>query len=361
MTGYVYSLEDCFRRCIPVTSIEFNPPPVSTPVKQQADYWLNLENPDEEDRKILKTMKAKIKAMIRCRHSGSFMSVTDSAAGIPRINNLEMLRLFEDPGFCRRHLDQAPAGWEHKRVILHLTRNHSVAWTRAFLKRVRSLGFDQLLLITGDPLKDVRLKTVTAEDALTLDETAAREVRLKNSIELLRFVQAVEPDLYPGAAHNPFMKREVAHKHLLNKVDAGARFLITQPVSYYDECWRVMAEFEEFRKQRQIDIPIILGVFNYAVPCTSHGYKPEVFEKRHKFWKKLFGFVPTGVRTDYDLGLNGIEILARSINKLKRMGYFHFDVMNAERNGYSVVLKGRNFTRELDRLVGVFQHDKPGI
>ena len=354
LMGYVYSLRDCFSRRIPVTSIEFNPPPVKSLEKQESAYWLALKEPDEEDRAILAKLAKKLVAMKHCRQAGSFMSVTDSAAGVLRMSNLTMLRLLEDPGFTTRHLNAEPATWEHKRTLLHLTRNHSVSWIRGFLSSARALGFDQLLLITGDPLAQVRLPTTTAEAASRMGTEEAGRHRLKNSIELLKFVRAIDPDMFTGAAHNPFLKREAATKHLLRKVEAGTSFLITQPVSYYDECWDAMRDFEEQRREHGLDLPVILGVFNYSVPCGPKGYKPETFEKRYRFWKKLFGFVPEGVRADYDLGLEGIEILARSINKLKRMGYFHFDVMNAERNGWTVVLKGRSFTHELDRFVGVF-------
>lgn len=355
--GYVYSLEDCFSRQIPVTSIEFNPPAVSSLTKQGIDYWLGLETPDAEDEKILKSLAKKQKAMLASRRSGSFMSITDSAAGVLRMFNVSMLRLLEDPAFTQKWLGLPPADWEHQRTILHLTRNHSIRELRLFLKTAHERGFRQLLLITGDPLKEVRLPTISAEEARKLPLEETENYRLKNSIELLHFVQAEAPHFYLGGAHNPFLKREAARKHLLKKKDAGVQFLITQPVSYYDECWRVMGDFEQMMAEDNLKIPIILGVFNYSVPCGPNGYKPDIFEKRRKLWKRLFGFVPEGVREDYDMGLNGIEILARSINKLKRNGYFHFDVMNAESKGYSVVLKGRSFAHELDRLTGDFDRD----
>jgi len=357
---YVYSLEDCFSRRIPVTSIEFNPPPVPNLEMQDLSFWRALDEPDDATRKILAKLKKKLRAMRRCLESGSFMSVTDSAAGVLRMNNLTMLRLFEDPLFTQKHFSAEPIVPDPKRTLLHLTRNHSVAWLRRYLRELSRFGYEQLLIITGDPLKEVKLRTSTCEKARGLDEKAAEEVRLKNSIELLGFVRETAPDLFTGAAHNPFLRRKAATKHLMRKVEAGARFLVTQPVSYYEECWEAMEEFEAFCSSEQLSLPVILGVFNYAVPCGPKGYKTEVFEKRHKFWKRLFGFVPEGVRTDYDRGLEGIEIMARSINKLKRMGYFHFDVMNAERNGWTVVTRGRSFTHEADRIEGAFADHSVG-
>jgi len=350
--NYVYSLADALSRNIPVTSIEFNPPVVSGLEKQEAAYWLRLEEPDEEEVQILKALSAKLKQIHLCQSTASFLSLTDSAAGMLRLHNIAMLQLLHDPAFTEKWMAAPPVDWEQTRTIVHLTRNHSVAWLRRFLVTCSHLGFTQLLLITGDPLKQMTLPTVSAEEALALDDEAAAGFRLKNSIQMLEFINRSAPGFFVGASHNPFLKREAAEKHLLNKIAAGARFIITQPVSYYDECWQVMREFEAFIKSQQLQVPIILGVFNYSVPCSGGSYKEEIFQLRYRFWKRLFGFVPEGVRKDYDLGLNGTEILARSINKLKRMGYYHFDVMNAEKTGWSVIQKGQRFTHESDRMMG---------
>lgn len=352
--NYVLSLSDSLCRQIPVTSVEFNPPVVSTLEKQEYAYWRHLETPDEEDEKIIKSLKSKVKGLHGCREIGSFASITDSAAGMLRMHNLTMVRLLADPTFTHAFLDCPPVTWEPSRTIIHLTRNHHILWLRNFLKECRELGFTQLLLITGDPLKEVRFRPIPDEKAQTLTDEEAANFRLKNSIEMLRFICREAPDFFIGAAHNPFLKPEAAHKHLLKKIDAGAKFIITQPVSYYDECWVVMDQFEAFCKEKELEIPVILGVFNYSVPVTKKGFKESAFEKRYKFWKRLFGFVPDGVRQDYESGLNGTEILARSINKLKRKGYYHFDVMNAEKNGWSVLKKGQRFVHEQDRIMGSF-------
>ena len=356
---YVYSLEDCFQRGIPVTSIEFNPGPVSTLEKQELKYWRELNEPDEEDLKIIRGLKSKYKSLLRCREVDAFQSITDSAAGILRMHNLTLMTLLSDPEFTSRWLQQPPLVWEPRRTIIHLTRNHSVKWVKEFLDRIHHLGFNQLLIITGDPLKEVRYKPVTADEAFDLNEEGVAQFRLKNSVELLRFVTRYKPDMYVGVGHNPFLKKEVAEKHLLRKLEAGSQFIITQPVAYYDECWQFMDLFD-FCRRSEVDIPVILGVFNYAAPCNHLGVVEEGFQKRHKMWKKLFGFVPQGVRVDYDRGLNGIEILARSINQLKRKGYFHFDVMNAERSGARVLRNRQRLTHESDRIAGVFDQGRAG-
>ena len=354
---FVYSLSDSFERRIPVTSIEFNPPPVSCFAKQEVEYWHTLETPDEEDRTILKALKAKIRNMGLCHQSGSFMSVTDSAAGVLRMHNLTMLRLLNDAGFTETWLREPPVVLDPRRTILHLTRNHGIDWLKRYLDRCRQLSFSNLLLITGDPLKEVRLKPITFETSRSVPRGELDNYRLKNSVELVCFVKNHWSGFFTGIGHNPFLRKEAAHSHLVRKHRAGADFIITQPVSYYEECWKEMDEFQRFCSSQAIEMPVILGVFNYSVPCGRKGYREEVFQTRYHFWKRLFGFVPDGVKRDYELGLDGIEILARSINKLKRMGSFHFDVMNAEKKGWSIIKDGQRLTHELDRIVGSFDQE----
>jgi len=356
-SSFVHSLAKSFQDKIPITSIEFNPPPVSCPEKQGADYWQNLQDPDPEDLAVIRSLKKKARSIRRCNRIGAFISVTDSAAGVLRLHNLSMLCLLADPVFSAKWLKSDALVWEPRHTIVHLTRNHSVAWLKQFFLRCKSLGFENLLLITGDPLKEMKLKTVKADAALNLSEDDSQSFRLKNSIELLRFTRALHPEFFTGVGHDPFMKPVVAEKHLRAKLEAGAQFIITQPVSYYEECWQAFAKFEAFLTHQPVPIPVVLGVFNYFIPVDSQGYREDDFQKRYRFWKKLFGFVPEGVRADYDRGLNGVEILARSINKLKRMGSFHFDVMNAEKNGWSVVTNAQRLVHELDRIEGAF--DRP--
>lgn len=117
-----------------------------------------------------------------------------------------------------------------------------------------------------------------------------------------------------------------------------------------------MDEFLSFYRQINCQAPIIVGVFNYSVPCGSKGFNDEIFQKRYKFWKRLFGFVPEGVRLDYERGLNGVEILARSINEMRKKGLYHFDVMNAERMGVSILKSRQRMAHELDRLAGSYDN-----
>jgi len=349
--GWVYGLRECFSRSIPVVTVEFNPPPVNDEAKKMASYWVAG---NDDDSRVLRMLRSKLRHIGRNLSDHNFVSVTDSAAGTHRIHNLDMVDLLSDPEFTQRHLSLKPIRWEPQRTLLHLTRNHSVAWIESYLNRCRALGFENLLLITGDPLKGARLPSRSFEQVISTSRAEWSGIRLKNSVELLKFVRRLAPDLFVGAAHNPFISSAAVMRHLQRKIDAGAQFLVTQPVAYYDSCWFHMERFESYRQTHFPHVPMICGVFNYFVPCTSIGFREEDFEKRYRFWKRLFSFVPDEVRRDYERGLNGIEIMARSIQKLKRLGFYHFDVMNAEKAGGTVVMNSRRFHHETDRISGGF-------
>lgn len=348
--GHQWSLAlmDCFERKIPVTCVEFNPPVVE-PHQQGSDYWLNLADPSPSELKVLRLLGKKFRYIKNNLDRGHFISITDSAARQSRIHNLSMIRLLSEAAFTQRHYQANPIRFDPTRTILHLTRNHSVAWTERFLANCKRHGYVNLLLITGDPLATKNLPGVTLERAIELTSSESESHRLKNSIELLHWTRRHHPELNLGVAHNPF-RGDSALRHFDRKVDAGAQFVITQPVAYYDDSWAFMSDFAAHLSQCQRALPVVLGVFNYFVPCHARGVDESEFERRSAFWKRLFGYVPGGVQMDYKRGLDGLEILGRSIQKLKQRGFFHVDVMNAERMGHGIIEQTRRIIHEGDRL-----------
>ncbi|MCB1044434.1 MAG: methylenetetrahydrofolate reductase [Acidobacteria bacterium] len=344
---WTLSLQDCFERRNPVTCVEFNPPVVSCKDKQGSHYWRHLERVEGEDVGVIKQLKAKYRALKSNIERGHFISITDSAARQQRIHNLSMVRLLTDSQFTKRHFEGEALVLDPSRTVLHLTRNHSVAWTDRFLRHCCRHGFSNLLIITGDPLPDMKLPTCEEDEAELLLGRERELKRLKNSVALTAYVKRVQPEFFVGVAHNPFRG---PLNHYQRKLQAGAQFAVTQPVAYYAESWQHMERFEQERRELGPEIPVVVGVFNYFVPCDAHGFNANDFEHRQAFWKKLFGYVPSGVRQDYERGLDGVEILARSIQKLKQIGYFHVDVMNAERSGHQIIEQAKRIVHEGDRL-----------
>jgi methylenetetrahydrofolate reductase (NADPH) len=130
----------------------------------------------------------------------------------------------------------------------------SVAELRKTLDRMRDAGIQNVLALRGDPPQGVAAHEWTAaEDGLTY----SREL-----IELIR----ADYDFAVGAAcfpevHLAAESAETDLRYTREKVDAGARFLITQ--LFFDNA--VYFDFVARAREAGIDVPIIPGI----MPITN--------------------------------------------------------------------------------------------
>ena len=134
-------------------------------------------------------------------------------------------------------------------AILHCTtRDHNRLSLQGLLWGARALGIQTVLVTTGD---FVALK----------DRTTTSDVRDIDLFGLL--AMATEAGLRAGVVLDPHPESNgLAHaaERLARKVDAGARFVVTQPV--YDAALAdAIAE-----ATRRIDIPLIMGILPLRTP-----------------------------------------------------------------------------------------------
>jgi methylenetetrahydrofolate reductase (NADPH) len=169
-----------------------------------------------------------------------FVSVTYGAAGSTREGTVEVAeRIHRDHGL---------------ETMAHLS---CVGETRerlaAILDRFEAIGVENVLALRGDPPRGVR-------------DFEAPEGGLGSATELTAFIAerygfaiggACFPEVHPEAAS---LEADLAY--LKTKVDAGARFLITQ--LFFDN--RVYFDFVASARERGIDVPIIPGV----IPIASY-------------------------------------------------------------------------------------------
>ena len=130
---------------------------------------------------------------------------------------------------------------------------------RAVLDRMRDAGIENVLALRGDPPAGV--------DA---SEWVAAEGGLRYSRELIELIRA-DYDFAVGAACFPevHLAAETAESDLRytrEKVDAGARFLITQ--LFFDN--QLYYDFVARARDAGIDVPIIPGI----MPITNVGPDP---------------------------------------------------------------------------------------
>jgi len=130
--------------------------------------------------------------------------------------------------------------------------NATVDDLRATLDRMRDAGVENVLALRGDPPE--------GQDRWTQTEGG-----LEHSTELVALMEA-EYDFAIGAAcfpetHIDAVDAESDLRHLKEKVDAGARFLITQ--LFFDNA--VYDEFVARARDAGVDVPIVPGI----MPITN--------------------------------------------------------------------------------------------
>ena len=125
---------------------------------------------------------------------------------------------------------------------------------RAILDRFDSIGVENVLALRGDPPR--------GEDEFTPPEDG-----LSSAAELTDFITADYPFSIGGACfpevHPEAESPEADLAYLKTKVDAGARFLITQ--LFFDNA--AYFDFVAAARERGIEVPIIPGV----IPIASFG------------------------------------------------------------------------------------------
>ncbi|WP_300674277.1 methylenetetrahydrofolate reductase [Desulfoluna sp.] len=161
--------------------------------------------------------------------SFSGFSVATNPVAKPRMDALSLCRILQD---------------ELKRpATLHVTtRDHNRLSLQGLLWGAKALGINTVLAMTGDfvPL---------AEEGVT---SSVRDISLPGLITMAR-----DAGLHTGVVMNPFtdeLRLGIAMKRLKEKVDAGAQFVVTQPV-YTEKDAELIAE-----AVKPLGIPAMLGL-----------------------------------------------------------------------------------------------------
>lgn len=179
------------------------------------------------------------------------------------------------------HLAQKATG---RPAILHFTiRDHNRLGLQSELWGAKALGIDTVIALTGDPsAPNAEEKTSTVCDV--------------NVFGLIRLARS--SDLQTGAVldFRPEVDGLAAEaRRLKKKVDAGAQFIVTQPV--YDE--KMALRIHEATKD--LGVPVILGIlplisFRHAVFLHDKVAGIAVPENLRKEMEKSADPIQTGVR-----------------------------------------------------------------
>ena len=147
----------------------------------------------------------------RVLKSGYCACLTDNAMGHLAFQGAELIEELE--------LDVRP-----EQLMIHLNTFHTKENLHSILDACKSMGIKYLLIVSGDGSD--RLHRLNPAD-LGVEGV----VKSVTSVELLKYINEKYPDTFVlGVAINPYEPPEFEFEKLRRKLDAGAAFIVTQPI-----------------------------------------------------------------------------------------------------------------------------------
>ncbi|MFW5857228.1 MAG: methylenetetrahydrofolate reductase [Planctomycetota bacterium] len=173
-------------------------------------YHIEILPPKQNSEKLDEDLERFADKWQKVMDAGHIACVTDNAMGHLAFQATELIEELELPV-------------QPDQVHVHLNTFHTKEDLDAILGKCREYGIRDLLLVTGDGSE--RLPKLTPTD---LGVESAGSV---TSVDLLTYIQREHPDAFDlGVAFNPYEPEEHEFEKMRRKVDAGARFVITQPI-----------------------------------------------------------------------------------------------------------------------------------
>lgn len=164
--------------------------------------------------------------------AGYVACITDNPMGMLSFQATEMIRELD--------LDVKPA-----QLVVHLNTFHTKNALDEILEAAADQGIKYILAVSGDGSE--RLPKLSPE-------SLGLNVNTVTSVELLSYVKREYPGVFScGVAFNPYEPQDHELEKMKRKVDAGAEYIITQPVLGKDD--RVLS------LKKQFDLPVIIDAW----------------------------------------------------------------------------------------------------
>jgi methylenetetrahydrofolate reductase (NADPH) len=164
----------------------------------------------------------------RIMDAGYGLSIPDNPMGQPRLGALESIQL--------RGLSVDPA-----KVVMNLNTFHTKSELDGLLQNAAQANLKHLLVIRGDggPLLS------------KLDpKSIGGKLSVATSIDLIRYINMEYSDQFiTGAAFNPYNPMPFELNRMKQKIDAGAKYVVTQPIIGRDE---------NVDKLKDLNIPVVV-------------------------------------------------------------------------------------------------------
>ena len=164
----------------------------------------------------------------RIMDAGCGLSIPDNPMGQPRLGALESIDL--------RNLSVDPA-----KVVMNLNTFHTKSELDGLLQNAAQANLKYILVVRGDggPLLS------------KLDpKSIGGKLSVATSIDLIRYINMEYSDQFIiGAAFNPYNPMPFELNRMKQKIDAGAKYVVTQPIIGQDE---------NVDKLKDFNIPIVV-------------------------------------------------------------------------------------------------------
>lgn len=175
----------------------------------KTEFHVELIPPKQDSQKLEEDLTLFASKFKRVMESGFTASITDNAMGLTAFQGHECIG--------ELGLDARPG-----QVLIHLNTFHTKQALHGILDGCEAQGIGSLLVVSGDG--SPRLPKLKPAD-VEAENTAA-----VTSVELIRYIRKHYPSFTVGVAFNPYEPEEHEFEKLKRKLDAGASFVITQPV-----------------------------------------------------------------------------------------------------------------------------------
>ncbi|MDE2762215.1 MAG: hypothetical protein OXQ94_03075 [Gemmatimonadota bacterium] len=267
----------------PLVGVELRPPRLGLDAARGMDVWIDMYH-----------------ALRRLARSGTFVLLTDDAAGDPEEESLAHLAA---------NLGGAA---DLATVVPFLTCKHPLAYCRLFAQRAMGLGVAGVAVVGGD-------------------HSVGPERCVPHGKDLRAILRREQPGFPLGGWANPH-RDPVEQARFVAADDFSADFVLTQIVSHHS-----LGPVERFRAELDrlgVDLPVVYGVFLYrsANPGTLD------------YLNRYFPVPGREITAEFAAGTGADEICARSVRRLRTVGADKVYVSN---------LPIREAARRLGRVGGI--------
>ena len=154
--------------------------------------------------------------------SGCGISIPDNPMGQPRLGALESI-------------DLKGLSVDSEKVMMNLNTFHTKSELDGLLQKGAKVNLKYILVVRGDggpQLPKLNSKSIGGK------------LSVATSIDLIRYINTQYPDQFiTGAAFNPYNPMPFELNRMKQKIDAGAKFSVTQPIIGKDENVNKLKDF----------------------------------------------------------------------------------------------------------------------